>query len=176
MGPKIVQRSTRMIQDLKFSRCLEMAAHLGISETTHIDWVGAPKKEPEPYFVRRRAEVVRSGGLRHFERFRQVAVVESFECPQCRQVTRLNRGVLGVALFQIRHDLVSWRGLVHKRSVQRQVHRSASRLRYSDNAAAALLCASARFPNNAFHTAPAPSYGRAAPANLRLRSEGSLAS
>src|ERR1035438_10004008 len=113
---RIVQHDTRMIKNLlKLSRCLAMSAHMGVSEATHVDWIESSEEGGVEVCGARNSKVVRSGGLRHFERFRWIALVESFECPQHRQVTELDRRILRVALSEFRCDLVGSRGVVQKR-------------------------------------------------------------
>src|ERR1035437_4329181 len=99
---------------LKLSRCLAMAAHAGISEAAHVDRIES-SEEGGAICGARNSKVVRSGGLRHFERFCWIALVESFECPQRRQGTELDRRILRVPLFEFRRDLVGSRGVVQKR-------------------------------------------------------------
>src|ERR1017187_9993615 len=98
---------------LKLSRCLAMSAHMGVSEATHVNWIESSEEGGVEVCGARNSKVVRSGGLRHFERFRWIALVQSFECPQHRQVTELDRRILRVALSKFRCDLVGSRGVVH---------------------------------------------------------------
>ena len=88
---RIVQHDSRMIKKLsKFSRGLALAAQPGISQTTHVDWIESSEKGATIVCRTRNSEVVRSGGLRHFERFRCVTLVESVEPAQRGQVTELD--------------------------------------------------------------------------------------
>src|ERR1700722_15310128 len=134
-----------MIQKFsKLGRCFAMAAHSGVSEAPHVDWIESSEEGTIPKCCARNSEGVGSCPLCHFERFRRVSLVESFERPKRGQVTELDRRILRVALFEVRLDLVSLHGLVQKRqrkgrsiigvpaSVQRQCRRRASfRLRTS---------------------------------------------
>ena len=110
---RIVQHDTWMIKNfLKLSRGLAMTAQPGISQATHINRIHRSNEGTRVECRTRNSEVVRSRDLCHFERFRCVALVESFECPQRRQVAELDGCVLRVALFEVHHDRVSLSGLV----------------------------------------------------------------
>jgi len=46
----------------------------------------------------RNSEILRSGRLRHFERFRRVTPVESFECPVLRSAVKNTRVLTKITL------------------------------------------------------------------------------
>src|SRR5206468_11375685 len=84
---RIDQHDSRMIKKfLKFNRCLAVAAHLGTSETTHVDWIKNSEKGVGESCCTRHSKVVRSSGLRNVDRFRSFTLFESFEGPQRRQI------------------------------------------------------------------------------------------
>src|ERR1700761_6555788 len=113
---RIIEHDARMIKNLlKLSRCLAMLAQPGVSQATHVDRIHCSKEGSYVKGCAGNSEVVRSGYLGHLERFRCVALVDRFECPQSRQIAELNRGVLRVALFKVDHDLMRLRGLMQNR-------------------------------------------------------------
>ena len=65
---------------LKLGGCLAVAAHAGISEATHVDWIESSEEGAGEECCAWNSKVVRSGGLRHFERLRRVTLIQSFEC------------------------------------------------------------------------------------------------
>src|SRR5204863_2941057 len=90
---RIVQHESRMIANfLKLRRCLTVTAHLGIRQTAHVDRIESSEEGGASEVCgTRHSELERSGGLRHFERFRRVAVVERVERSQASQAYRAVR-------------------------------------------------------------------------------------
>src|SRR5262245_13874134 len=106
-----------MIQDfLKFSRCLAVAPQPGVSKTPHVDRIESSEEGSAGKVCRaRNGEVVRRGGLCHFERFFWVILVECFKRPHRRQVTELDRRIVRVLPFEFRREVTGLRGIAHKR-------------------------------------------------------------
>src|SRR5260370_31911378 len=77
---RIVEHDSRMLQDfLELRRCLAVAPHPGINETTHVDRIERSEEASAGKVCgARNGEVVWCGGLRYFERFRWVILVECF--------------------------------------------------------------------------------------------------
>src|SRR5450432_3906699 len=113
----IVQHKSRMIENFtKLSCGLARAAQPRISETTHVDRIERSEEGSAGKVCGAgNGEVVGCGGVRNFERFRRVILVECFERPQHRQVTELDRRILRVTRFEVRCDLLGLRGIAQKR-------------------------------------------------------------
>jgi hypothetical protein len=110
-----------MIQDfLKLSCCLAMTPHPGISETTHVNRIESSEEGSAcKVCSARNGEVVRCGGLRHFECFCWITPVKRLKPPQRGQVTELDRRILRIKLFELRREV---RGL--RRSAEERKRKS----------------------------------------------------
>src|SRR5579863_4691907 len=106
---------------LKLGRCLAMAAQSGISEAAHVDRIESSEEGAGVERCAWNSEVVWSTYLCHFERFRRVSLIESFERPQRRQVTELDRRILRVAVCEVPRSCELARSHAEA-PAQRQVH------------------------------------------------------